>query len=602
MSNFYEDASVVMVPSGYKTSKVYSSVPDDGSADLTFSRSNDTATRVGPDGLIEKVRTNLFKYSEQFNQGSDWSLQAGAIISANAGTAPDGTTTADLLYPSVSAVVVAAIQSFTTTINVEYGQSVYVKAAGKNFAALYTLNGGSGTAMWVNLTTGAITNGSGANVTGRFATDAGNGWWRIGFTDLGNGGTGYMHIYPTDSDSVVTVTSNGTDGILVWGAQMETGVPTDYIETTTSAVSVGPLANIPRLDYSGGANSPSLLLEPQRTNLLKFSESIDNAAWSKGGSPTITTNIATAPDGYGGADGIQSTVAGTYKTVTQNISLSANSTLTISVFVKKETSETAYGGFTMYFQGGTYKLVYGIVDAVNGTVTYADSTLTATTKVEDYGTYWRICSTATDTGSNTLCSVGYYATLSANGTTLDAVAGSVRTIWGLQAEVGAYATSYIPTLSAAVTRGVDEAYKTGVSSLIGQTEGTVFVEVEARRGGRFALLGSGTNFMELILTSSGRVNAFVYNGATQVNFDSSSIYETGATLKVAFAYKENDFVLYVNGAQEGTDTSGAIPSSMSQIKLNSYTVTGYEYSQYFKQALLFQTRLSNADLSLLTTL
>jgi hypothetical protein len=68
--DFYEEASLVMVPSGYKDQKVYSSVPDDGSGDLTFSRSNDTATRVGPDGLIEKVRTNVLTYSNDFSNAA----------------------------------------------------------------------------------------------------------------------------------------------------------------------------------------------------------------------------------------------------------------------------------------------------------------------------------------------------------------------------------------------------------------------------------------------------------------------------------------------------------------------------------------------------
>ena len=56
--SFFDDASLVMIPSGYKDQKVYSVKPIDGSGDLTFSRSNDTATRVDSNGLIEKVHTN----------------------------------------------------------------------------------------------------------------------------------------------------------------------------------------------------------------------------------------------------------------------------------------------------------------------------------------------------------------------------------------------------------------------------------------------------------------------------------------------------------------------------------------------------------------
>ena len=90
--SFYSDASLVMIPSGYKTSKVYCAKPTDGTGDLAFTRSNDTATRVGPDGLIEKVRTNVALYSEQFDNAVYTKSQAS--VTANATTAPNGTTTA----------------------------------------------------------------------------------------------------------------------------------------------------------------------------------------------------------------------------------------------------------------------------------------------------------------------------------------------------------------------------------------------------------------------------------------------------------------------------------------------------------------------------
>jgi hypothetical protein len=62
MSQFYDQASLVMVPSGYKTGKVYSQKPLSTDGELTFTRAS-SATRVGPDGLIEKVRTNLILQS-----------------------------------------------------------------------------------------------------------------------------------------------------------------------------------------------------------------------------------------------------------------------------------------------------------------------------------------------------------------------------------------------------------------------------------------------------------------------------------------------------------------------------------------------------------
>ena len=68
--SFFEDASLVLIPSAQKTSKVYSVKPTDGTGDLTFTRTADTATLVGPDGLIEKVRTNVLTYSNTFSDSA----------------------------------------------------------------------------------------------------------------------------------------------------------------------------------------------------------------------------------------------------------------------------------------------------------------------------------------------------------------------------------------------------------------------------------------------------------------------------------------------------------------------------------------------------
>jgi len=348
------------------------------------------------------------------------------------------------------------------------------------------------------------------------------------------------------------------------------------------------------------------LLEPQRTNLCLWSEQINNAGWTKGNAPTITTNIATAPDGYSGADGIQSADGTNYKTITQNFSVSANSTLTLSFFVKKETSETAFGGFTMYFQGGTDKIVYGIVNAVTGTVTYASSTLTATTKVEDYGNYWRIASTATDNGSNTTCAIGYYGTLSANGTSLNTGAGSVRTVWGFQAEVGAYATSYIPTLGTSVTRVADTYQKAGFGNT--STAGTLYYELDnyqpsnPANGQYIVQLFAGSSVGDAIFSDANSIsllNNLAIEGRN--NGFSTTLFSfaptAGATVKIALRYDGTNVVAFVNGVK-GTvfaDTSVGVKNA---IRVNN----GENGTQATKQLLFFPTALSDTQCVELTTL
>ena len=54
-----DNASIALIPSGYKSGKLYSVIPESGNGDFTHSRSNTTATRVGASGLIENVSSNV---------------------------------------------------------------------------------------------------------------------------------------------------------------------------------------------------------------------------------------------------------------------------------------------------------------------------------------------------------------------------------------------------------------------------------------------------------------------------------------------------------------------------------------------------------------
>ena len=115
--------------------------------------------------------------------------------------------------------------------------------------------------------------------------------------------------------------------------------------------------NIPRIEYDADGNRLGLLVEESRTNLSTYSE--DVSQWGVANNPVITSNIATAPDGSETVDGIQDTTGSTFKRAKAfNSSVTANSTATGSLFVKKETSETKYGGLTLNFTGGTTKACY----------------------------------------------------------------------------------------------------------------------------------------------------------------------------------------------------------------------------------------------------
>jgi hypothetical protein len=188
--------------------------------------------------------------------------------------------------------------------------------------------------------------------------------------------------------------------------------------------------------------------------------------------------------------------------------------------------------------------------------------------------------------------------------------------WGAQIEAGAYATSYIPTLGASVTRVADAASKTGISSLIGQTEGTLYAEefhdasVANLNGYDDTLVaatdGTSANMIAIFHygAGGGANNIAVFfirlNNVTQAAIISSSL-PTG-TYKMALAYKNNDVVAYINGVQVGTDTSATIPATSVVTLVDPITTNAATKTVRNAQTLLFPTRLTNAQLAELTTL
>ena len=555
-----------MIPSGYKTGKVYSAVPTDGTGDLVFTRSNDTATRVNSAGLIEKVRTNILLESNGFSTVSWAKTSAGTglapVVTANAGIAPDGTNTASRIefncVGSTSADRSILNQARTTANSTPHASSVFIKAF---------------SAGEVGKQVRFVTEFSGAQLIITLTSD----WQRV--VNVGTSSSTTINFL---LETRGTVTTNTSADVLLAFAQLETGdIATDYIPTTTAAVSVGPVANVPRLDYLN-STCPKLLLEPQRTNLFNFSEQLDNAYWSVIGSLTITANTNVSPDGYTNADRVTTTSAPAR--IQRAFTGLTAGTRTLSCFVKAGTGST--------FRINTFD---GIVDrgatfnVATGTVTSTGTGVTAT--ITNYGNGWyRTTHNYTSAGTSYSCQfffddVGTYQ------------------VYGLQFEdLVSYATSYIPTLAAAATRGTDVCNKTGISSLIGQTEGTVFVDayinnIEARANNILLYLqGTGVD-KYILITSAG--------GVRYIDFPNGNITNNGYGLtngrhKFAITYANNDFAFYIDGVQIGIDTSGA-PSACNEFGF-FYYASGYDFPLKVNEALIFKTRLSNNALASLTTL
>jgi hypothetical protein len=585
MSSFFDSASLVQIPSGYSDGTLYSVKPIDGSGDLTFTRSIDSATRVASNGLIERVRTNQVQQSETLDNAY-WN-KTNVSVTANAIANPlDGALTAELLTvtdPSgpVEKTIINGTQSYTA--GTPYTISAYFKAG--TISTNFKILAYDGVTLYQS---GIIDLATIGNSTAPYE-DVGGGWYRFRFTFTPANSTATGIVYLVNYAFGV-VANTGTN-VYVYGAQIETGdIATDYIATTSAAVSVGPVANLPRLDYSGGATCPKLLLEPQRTNVITNNNDFATGA----ANVTVLSNNATSPEGYQNAD----LITGDAGTLTKSVNFSGASAgaYTLSVFAKYNTQQwiqLAAGGIATY---ANFDIQNGVLGTTNGT-----------SQIEDYGNGWYRCSVNLVSGTP----LSFVVFLVTNGTSARfSTTTSTGSFWayGIQSEIGAYPTSVIPTLGAALTRGADAASKTSATALIGQTEGTLFVEfvVDSSSSPTMAFFVSAAGVFDNAIwiqqNASDSVIFRVFSGTTEQCSITKTGLTNGQTVKIAGAYKANDFVLYVNGVQVGTDNSGTIPSSLSQLEIGSYAEVGSPYNQNrpVSQALLFKTRLSNADLAALT--
>jgi hypothetical protein len=587
--SFYDDASLVVIPSGYKTSKVYAEKPTDGSGDLAFTRTGDTATRVNSAGLIEKVRTNLVLQSETFN--TTWTASRGSVT-ANATTAPNGTTTADKFVADTQVNPHFISQTISGLTNGGiYTSSVYAKASEWNSIAIF--RGDSAVGVSFRLDTQATSVIIGTPTTYSILS-VGNGWYRcsVSFAIASTSDGAQIRV---GNNAAFSIAGDNINGLFLWGAQYEVSDfgATDYIPTTTAAVSVGPVANVPRLDYLG-SSCPRLLLEGQRQNEFQYSEQANNAYWSLFGATISANTTATLdPAGYYGADKLQedtSTGGHTY-----GVSISGGSTTkTLSVFAKA--AERNWAALRLYNGTSSFFAYFNLSTGALGSVTAG-----ATSAITSYGNGWYRCSITLALGAGS-CEPNIFASTGNGTTSYLGVTGSGIYVYGAQLEEGAYATSYIPTLASASTRSADACSKTGISSLIGQTEGTLFAEfttsgLPAVDQYFFSLSdGTTTNIIYLGFYSTILVARIIDAGSLGCNINVGLAENT--TYKVAFAYKANDCKLYINGVDSGTDTSATIPA-VSQFGMNQINnIAAYKANQ----ALLFKTRLTNAEMATLTTL
>ena len=401
-------------------------------------------------------------------------------------------------------------------------------------------------------------------------------------------------------DASLVLTPNGYKASKLYSIKPTSGLGDMTVVRATSATRVNSAGliesvatNVPRLDYPPLGGCPSILVEPARTNLVLRSEEFDNASWTKTNA-TITANVTTAPDGTMTADKLVDDATLNQHRINQTPT-AAIGTYTFSVFLKKAEIDTANMRIGVF--GADFNLTTGTTSGALGGIT---------STIKNYGNGWYRCSiTKTTIIANDICRINLKDDLNYTYTG-NGVDGFY--LWGAQLELGSTATSYIPTVASSVTRNADVISKTGISSLIGQTEGTLYAEVNVTNWTNLSRIfsisdGTSSNRIMILFNTSNRFRVIMDNlgGAAQADISSSSL--SNGIHKIAVGYKANDFVFYVDGVLIGSDSSATIPacSSVYLGKIETSASSNF-LDERIELATLFQTRLTNAQLATLTTL
>jgi hypothetical protein len=542
--------------------------------DFTFSRST-TGTYTDSDGYIQEMPYNKLLQSNTFN--TSWSNSGTTETSGQSGY--DGTNNAWLLEKSQSDgyIYQNISQSNTQTI------SVYAKSGSIGGIQIY-INAGTTRFQNYNLDNGTLI-GTGDNESSSIE-NVGGGWYRCIVTI--NDSATRIRFYPTTN----TGDKSGTSGsIYIQNAQLVKGTSAKtYFPTTTRL-------NMPRVDYLNNSNG-SLILEPQRSNLITYSSAFDNAAWNKSGASIVSGKLS--PSGDTNAFKLVENTANSLHFI-ESINIGGTGVKTFTIFVNaKEVSKI---GIRDAFSTGAYTSF----DLTTGSVI---TEFLSNGTISQYGNdFYRISITQPSYTGNSRFQIFLLPDSYVSGSLLVSYLGdgvSGLDIYGSQAELGSYPTTLINTSGSSVTRNADACSLTNVADRIGQTEGTMFLDfvldsVDGTLDFRFQLYGNNSvNNWVFVGMTNGDIRAYVNDTTNQ--FDSSFSGVVGTRYKLALAYKENDFAFYANGIQKSVSTSGTIPSLDSVSLGDSVTSANMVVKESVNQVQIYNTRLSNSELAELTTL
>lgn len=575
-------------------------------SDFEFTRAT-TGTRINEEGYIEDMPYNLIEDSENFD--GDWGLQT-MTVEVDKTISPKNTFKGALITTGGTTPCLIRPNSLSLQVGQTYTFSVFVKKENTSSIRWIRLAHVSSaqTGAWFDLDNIAV-----GTVNSESATivDAGNGWYRIAntFVAYQNSTFNSVFIAPSEGNGL-TDAGPATLSAFIWGAQVVKGDKTkDYLPTTDTV-------NLPRLNYPPYGGCPSLLVEPQRTNLVINSNNAEAVSGNFVSNIQINSSNNLSPEGINNAQEIEVTATGQPRV--ESVVTSNTTVYSVSAYVKKVTGDFFGLGFYQQDIGNQFAkfdLNTGTFVAVssNGAVSQSATNIYNCEIIAYKNNWYRItCTILTGTAvskSNMkwlAMSSGTSSSSFSNG-----VVGEKFLIYGRQVEQASYTTSLIHTKGSTVTRNEDRADNAGVGTTdtFNSSEGVLYAEIaRISDNATYELMtvsDGNTNYQNLVSLGFDQNNNEIWYRAKLNNTD--LIVAVGAPvapqdefIKIAVKYKSGDSKVYLNGVLiDSTTTTASTSVDFSTFDLNFINI--YRFHGKAKGLAVYKTALTDTELANLTS-
>jgi len=357
------------------------------------------------------------------------------------------------------------------------------------------------------------------------------------------------------------LTSTGHTNIRIDGGTAFTG-------SVTNVSVVEVIGDKPRLDYDPtNPTCPHLLLEPQSTNLITFSEDFNSSLYTET-NITVTSNSIISPDGTKNASMLtDDSTNGEHRLTTSSLFTADGNNRCWSIFVKKGTSRYCAFNHVAAFSSSVNTIIFDFDTATYssvGTAAYMDEVFPP----QNYGNGWYKISFRSDINSSsyTRLNIGLSSGPAYNDASY-AGTGDTMYIWGGQVEQQNYVTSYIPTAGSQETRVAEICNSAGNVNTFNSEEGVLYTEIKALADdgtNRGLGISDGTvaNRVNIMFTTSSTTLRGFINVSNVVVADfTTNAFNILEFNKIAIKYKTDDCSFYINGQQIATDTSATMPSA-----------------------------------------